>query len=269
VSGASFPSETWTHLALSVNGNSIQFFINGVKIGSASYTSGTLLSPTILNVGGDDADGSGAGVADVDSLQLFDTPISPSNVLWLYQNPGSFAAGVSVTGSRSTTWNTKARTTGTRALSWDTRAVVSQNRSTSWNVIAALVSVTASRATSWNVLSSLVSVSNTRATTWRVLARVTGNKSSTWLVDGPVVTPLYRVKFPTYKVSMGRSKPLNFLTYDQPYALVKVNGEWITTAMPSQELLRIAENFYLGGYYYELTIEEAADLPPQYVEAIT
>jgi hypothetical protein len=268
--GGAFPAETWTHVAASCNGNSIQFFLNGVWYGSATYTQGTLLAPTELNVGGDPSDGSGQEVADaVDSLTLFDTPISAANVAWLYANPGQFAAGVSVTGSRLTTWNTKARTTGARVVSWDTRSVVSGARSTLWNVLGALVPVTASRATSWNILSSLVSVSASRATTWKVRALVTGSRSTTWSLDGPVVVPTFRVKFPTYKMPLGYTKPLIWQTYDAPYALVKVNGEWILTAVPSQELLRVADKYYLGGYQYELTSEEAADLPPQYVEAVT
>lgn len=271
VSSSAMPisAETWTHVALSCNGNSIQFYVNGTWKYATAYSSGTLLSPTELNMGGDNGDGSNQAVGDMDSWTLFDTPISGSNVAWLYANPGQFAAGAPVTQSRATTWNTKATVANARALSWDSRTVVSQTRSTTWNVSVALVAVTASRATAWNVLSSLTSVSALRATTWRVLARTSGTRSSTWGVEGPTVTPLYRVKFPTYKVPLGRSKPLNFITYDQPYALVKVNGEWITTAIPSQELLRVSENFYLGGYYYELTSEEAADLPPQYVEQIT
>lgn len=266
--GGTFASETWTHLAASCNGNSVQFFKNGVWYGSATFTQGTLLQPTILNVGGDDADGSGEGVADVDSLTLFDTPLSSSNVAWLYANPGQFAAGVAVTGSRATTWNTKATVASTRALSWDSRAVVSGTRSTTWNVLAALVPVTSSRSTTWNVAANLNPVTGLRSTTWRVLAQVTGSKATSWQVES-LTTPTYRVKFPTFKMALGRQRPFNWMTYDQPYALVKTNGEWIEVAVPSQELLRVSENFYLGGYYYELTAEEAADLPPEYVEQIT
>jgi hypothetical protein len=270
ISSSAMPitAETWTHFALSCNGETIQFYLNGNRVFSANYTQGTLLSPTELNVGGDNGDGSNQAVGDIDSLTLFDTPLSDSNVAWLYANPGMFAAGTSVTQSRATTWNTKARVTGARATSWDTRTVVSQTRSTTWNVLAALVAVTASRSTTWNVLRNVTSVSAARATTWRVLARVTGSRSTTWGVEGPVVVPTYRVKFPTYKMPLGFSKPLIWQTYEAPFALVKVNGEWITTAIPSQELLRTAEKFYLGGYQYELTSEEAADLPPQYVEAV-
>lgn len=87
-----FPAETITHLAASCNGATVQFFINGVHIGSRDYAAGALLSPTQLYVGGDPSDGSNQEVANlVDSLQLFDTPIAGSNVAWLYANPGALA----------------------------------------------------------------------------------------------------------------------------------------------------------------------------------
>lgn len=90
--GGVITAETWTHLAASCNGSTIEFFKDGVHYGSADYAGGALLTPTELNVGGDVADGSGQEVADaVDSLQFFDTPISPSNVAWLYANPGALA----------------------------------------------------------------------------------------------------------------------------------------------------------------------------------
>lgn len=92
--GGTVASETWTHLAASCNGNSIQFFLNGLWYGSAAYTQGTLLAPTELNVGGDTSDDA---VADVDSLTLFDTPLSSANVAWLYANPGDFVSIVTGT----------------------------------------------------------------------------------------------------------------------------------------------------------------------------
>lgn len=75
-----------------------------------------------------------------------------------------------------------------------------------------------------------------------------------------------RVKCPTYRAPLGWTEPLRRMTYDKPMALVKLNGEWLALAVPSQELLRVAEKFYLGGYVNEITDEEAADLPPEYVE---
>lgn len=81
---ATIPAETWTHVAGSCNGKTVQFFFNGVKVAFDTYASGALLQPTQLYVGGDNPDGS---VADVDDLWLFDTPISPANVQRLYEIP--------------------------------------------------------------------------------------------------------------------------------------------------------------------------------------
>lgn len=104
--GSAFAAETWTHLAAVCNGTTIQFFKNGVHYGSADYTQGALLVPTELNVGGDVADGSGEEVADgVDSLTLFDTPLSRSSVQWLFENPGQLAS--STTGTVEVTQGTQ------------------------------------------------------------------------------------------------------------------------------------------------------------------
>lgn len=86
--GSAVTAETWTHLAASCNGSTVQFFKNGVRFGSVDYTRSALLQPNQLYVGGDQPDGS---VADFDSLALFDTPLSSANVAWLYANPGQLA----------------------------------------------------------------------------------------------------------------------------------------------------------------------------------
>lgn len=264
--GSAVTAETWTHLAASCNGTTIQFFKNGVRYGHIDYAAGTLLQPTELNVGGDTADDA---VADVDSLTLFDTPLSDSQVRWLFENPGSFAAGVPVTQTEATSWNTKAQATGTRSLLWDTRVVVSGARATSWNVLAALVAVTASRSTTWNVASGTVPVTGSRTTTWRVTAVASDSLSTTWRVNSDELPPAgFTIKFPTYRIPLGKYEPLRRMFHEIPKALVKNNGEWFEVAVPSQELLRVCEKYYLGGYVHELTAEEAADLPPQYVEAI-
>jgi hypothetical protein len=151
---------------------------------------------------------------------------------------------------------------------WDARTVVSAVRSTTWNVLGALIPVTTSVSTTWNVLTDLASVSATRATTWLTKAIVAATRSTTWQVEGPVVEPTFTINFPTYRVPLGTVEPLKRMWFDAPKALVKANGEWLEVAVPSQELLRVAEKFYLGGYQHQLTAEEAADLPPQYVEEI-
>lgn len=77
-----------------------------------------------------------------------------------------------------------------------------------------------------------------------------------------------RVKFPTYQRPAGRGKLYGRYLLDFPMSLVKENGTWNAVQTPAQEQLAEAENWYLGGYTYELTDEEAADLPPEYVEDV-
>lgn len=272
--GSGFPAETLTHLAASCNGNTIQFYKNGVHYGSADYLSGTLLSPTTLEVGGDTTDGSGQEVADVvDSLVLFDTPLSASNVEWLFTNPGMFAAGVPVGQSVATSWRTAAAITQARATSWNTKAQVSQSRSTTWNVLAALVAVSKALSTSWNVASSTVKVTASRATSWAVKAFVGTGLSTAWNVESdipPVVVPTVQVKFPTYEIPLGKNRLLRRYTIPTPSSLVKVHGEWVVVTMPAQDLLEAAEHYFIGGYTYPLTEAEVAalGLPPEYVEPL-
>lgn len=263
---APITAETWTHVAASCNGSTVQVFLNGQRVSSADYTVGTLVSPTILRVGGDDG---GEGVADVDSLTLFDTPLSDSSIAWLYANPGLFAAGTPVSTAKSTSWNTKERITAAKSTTWDTRVVVSAARSTTWNTLAALIAVSTSRSTTWNVASSKTPVSASRSTTWRLLQVASMLRSTTWRVESDTSGTGFTVKFPTYRVPLGNVPPLNRQWMDMPKAIVKYHGEWLEIAVPYNELLRNAEKFYLGGYKYELTAEEVADLPPKYVEVIS
>jgi len=77
----------YTHVAASCDHEAIQFFLDGTRFTVEPYTLGALLQPNELSVGGDNPDGS---VADVDDLRLFDSPISATNVQWLYQNAGQY-----------------------------------------------------------------------------------------------------------------------------------------------------------------------------------
>lgn len=177
--GSAVTAETWTHLAASCNGQTIQFWKNGTHYGHVDYTMGALLSPTELNVGGDTSDDA---VADVDSLTLFDTPLSDSQVRWLFENPGEFAASVPVTADRSTTWNVKAAVASTRATTWDTLGSVTATRAASWDTLA---EVDADRSTSWDVLDE---VTSSRATEWDTLGQITDTRSTTWAADAQVTS---------------------------------------------------------------------------------
>jgi hypothetical protein len=77
-----------------------------------------------------------------------------------------------------------------------------------------------------------------------------------------------QVKFPTYRQAAGRGKLYGRYQLSYPMSLVKRDGVWREVVTPAQDELAIAENYYIGGYTYPLTDEEAADLPPQYVEEV-
>ena len=262
------PDEVWTHHAASFNGDTFTFFINGVKVAQTVVSIGSLLQPTKIDLGEDNTRSLNA-VGDIDDLVLFDTPIAESNVKWLYENPESMALGIPVAQSRSTTWNTKATTSRPRSTTWDTRAVVAGSRSTTWNVLGALVAVSVARSTTWNVASGTTPVAASRSTTWRLLQLASILRSTTWRVESDTAGSGFTVKFPTYRVPLGTKPPLDRQWMEMPKALVKYNGEWLEVTVPYNELLRNAEKFYLGGYHYELTEAELADLPPQYVQAVS
>lgn len=182
--------EVWTHHAASYNGDTFTFFINGVKIAQSVISIGALLQPTQIDLG-EDSTRSLAAVGDLDDFVLFDTPVSESNVLWMYQNPESMALAFPVTSTRSTTWNIKAPVASTRSATWDTRATVTATRSTSWDVRTQVASsrnttwdtrsqVTSSRTASWAVKAAVTAL---RSTSWDTRAAVTSTRSTTWNVQ--------------------------------------------------------------------------------------
>lgn len=75
------------------------------------------------------------------------------------------------------------------------------------------------------------------------------------------------VKFPTWRIPLGKQEPLRRQYHELPKALVKINNEWLEVAVPSNELLRTAQAFYLGGYHV-LSAAEIADLPVQYQQVV-
>lgn len=76
------------------------------------------------------------------------------------------------------------------------------------------------------------------------------------------------VKFPTYQQPAGRGKLYGRYFLDYPMSLVKVAGVWNEIVTPAQEMLAEADKWYLGGYTYQLTEEEAEDLGPSYWEEV-
>lgn len=76
------------------------------------------------------------------------------------------------------------------------------------------------------------------------------------------------VKFPTYQQPAGRGKLYGRYFLDYPMSLVKSEGVWHEIVTPAQEQLAVAEKWYLGGYTYPLTDDEAADLGSTYWEEV-
>lgn len=77
-----------------------------------------------------------------------------------------------------------------------------------------------------------------------------------------------QVKFPTYRMAAGRGPLYGRYQLDHPMSLVKRDGVWREVVTPAQDELAVSDKWYIGGYTYPLTDEEAADLPPQYVEDV-
>ncbi len=86
----------------------------------------------------------------------------------------------------------------------------------------------------------------------------------------------YTIKTGTWKVPLARptgsyspSRLFMRMTHERPNALIKNNDQWFEVAVPYNELLETCQKFYLGGYIYDLTDEELADLPAGYAQAVT
>ena len=79
----------------------------------------------------------------------------------------------------------------------------------------------------------------------------------------------YTIQTGTWKVPVGREMPYRRMTHERPNALIKNNDQWFEVAVPFNELLETCQKFYLGGYIYDLTDEEVADIPPGYAQAVT
>lgn len=86
---AGIPLNTWVHVAAVCNGNTFVQYLNGKKVGAVPWTYGAMLVPTELQVGTNNR-GLTSNL-DVDDLVVYDSPLSPSDIAWLYANPGALA----------------------------------------------------------------------------------------------------------------------------------------------------------------------------------
>lgn len=138
----------------------------------------------------------------------------------------------------------------------------------------------AGKASSWNI-SDISVAGRTLSTTWAIRKLVSAGASTLWNnEESPEVPPvdpgdpgalIKRVKFPTYKVPVGKGTLFSRFLIEQPQSLVKVNGEWFPITSPAQELLETAEAYFIGGYSFLMTAADvlAYGLPPQFVEDIS
>lgn len=116
--------------------------------------------------------------------------------------------------TRATTWQTAAPVAASRITSWVVRAAVAATRATSWSVLS---SVTTTRATSWDVAAGLASVTTSRATTWTTNASVTSTRGTTWATrqavamtratSWTVCTPVATTRLTTWAVLTSVSTP--------------------------------------------------------------
>lgn len=74
--------------------------------------------------------------------------------------------------------------------------------------------------------------------------------------------PTYRFTTPTILEEMeGSYHPLfSRIKIPKGITVLKINGEYIEVRYPSHEEVQAADIAYIGGYKYEVTAEEKADL---------
>lgn len=84
-----FPLNSWAHIAVTFDGTTVNFFVNGVADGSASRTYNTVLNASGLVIGNVDAnDGWHLGLKGVlDELYIYDRALSPAEIGQLMAAP--------------------------------------------------------------------------------------------------------------------------------------------------------------------------------------
>lgn len=135
------------------------------------------------------------------------------------------------------------------------------------------------KASTWSITDISVA-GRTLSTTWAVRKLVSAGASTLWNdEESPEVPPpdpgdpgaiTKRVKFPTYRVPVGKGSLFSRFLIEQPQSLVKVNGEWFPITSPAQELLDTSEAYFIGGYSFLMSELDVAayGLPPEFVEDI-
>ncbi len=92
VAGSTFTLGQWYHLVGVYNGTNINFYINGVSVGTAAYTFGALSNPDgILSIGGGGAAGNTFD-GSIDDVRIYNRALSASEVAQLYTNGGGVIA---------------------------------------------------------------------------------------------------------------------------------------------------------------------------------
>lgn len=99
VAGPTFVLGQWYHLIGVYNGTNINFYINGVSVGTAAYTYGALSNPDgILSIGGGGAAGNTFD-GSIDDVRIYNRALSAAEAAQLYKNGGSTIAQSSNTSS--------------------------------------------------------------------------------------------------------------------------------------------------------------------------
>ena len=80
--GAKLPIGTWTHVAVTFDGTTARFYLNGVQTGSGSFSFG-LDTEAALHFGSDDPNGGNAFNGALDEVRLYDKALSAAEILKL------------------------------------------------------------------------------------------------------------------------------------------------------------------------------------------
>jgi hypothetical protein len=80
--GAKLPIGTWAHVAVTFDGTTARFYLNGVQTGSGSFSFG-LDTQAALHFGSDDPSGGNAFNGALDEIRLYDQVLTVAEILKL------------------------------------------------------------------------------------------------------------------------------------------------------------------------------------------